>query len=113
MQPSRARGLMDIPRAARWVLLSCALQLWAYGALSQEIEPRALSPAPIGTTFFLTGFGGSRGAYVVDAAAPIQNLRAAASFALVAGGYTFDLAGHQARVLGIVPYAWGSVTGDV
>src|SRR5262249_54931723 len=74
---------------------------------------RALSPAPIGTTFFLTGFCGSRGAHVVDAAAPIQNLRAAASFALVAGGYTFDLGGHQARVLGIVPYAWGAVTGDV
>jgi hypothetical protein len=95
-------------------VVSClALQIWAHGAASQELEPRAYSPAPIGTKFFVSGFGASQGAYVVDAAVPIQDVEANLSFALIAGGYTFNLAGHQARVLGLFPFAWGGITGNV
>jgi hypothetical protein len=90
-----------------------ALQLWAASASSQELEPRAFSPAPIGTKFFLTGFGTSEGAYAVDAAAPIQNVHAEVSFALAAGGYTFDIAGHQARLIAVLPFVWGGISGEV
>ena len=100
-------------RAARSCFLALALGLGTGAAAAQELEPRALSPAPTGTTFLLTGFGSSRGAFVVDAAVPIQNVEAELSAALAGGGYTFDLAGRQARVLGVLPYAWGSISGDV
>ncbi len=93
--------------------LGFALELWRSDAQSQELEPRAFSPAPIGTTFLLSGFGSSRGAVVVDAASPVQDLQADISFAIAGGGYTFDVAGHQARILALLPYAWGGVTGDV
>jgi|RhiMethySRZTD1v2_1073278.scaffolds.fasta_scaffold586507_2 hypothetical protein len=95
------------------LVLVFALQVWPSDSQSQELEPRAFSPAPIGTTFLLSGFGASRGAVVVDAASPIQDLQAEISFAIAGGGYTFDVAGHQARILALVPYAWGGVTGDV
>src|SRR6187455_1185495 len=92
------------------LVLVFALQVWPSDSQSQELEPRAFSPAPIGTTFLLSGFGASRGV-VVDAASPIQDLQAEISFAIAGGGYTFDVAGHQARILALVPYAWGGVTG--
>jgi hypothetical protein len=98
---------------SRIAFLALALRLWTGEAASQELEPRAFSPAPIGTKFLLSGFGGSRGAYVVDAAVPVENVQAEVSFALLAGGYTFNLAGHQARLLALLPYAWGGVSGDI
>jgi len=118
---SSACGAHRVPRwtacaAARACLLALALALvafWAGGAASQELEPRALSPAPLGTTFLLTGVGSSRGAFVVDASTPIQGVEAEALGVLAGGGYTFGLWGHQARVLAVLPYAWGSISGDV
>jgi hypothetical protein len=98
---------------ARRCLLGLALALWTGRAASQELEPRALSPAPIGTKFVLTGFGSSQGAFVVDASVPLQNVEAEASSVLAGGGYTFGLWGHQARVLALLPYAWGGISGDV
>jgi hypothetical protein len=89
------------------------LATWANVAVCQELEPRALSPAPIGTSFFLTGFGSVRGAVVVDPTLPIQNIEAELSSTLVAGGYTFAIAGRQARVLVLQPYAWGSFSSEV
>ena len=90
-----------------------AFALWASVATGQELEPRALSPAPVGTTFFLTGFGSARGAVLVDPTIPIQDIEAELSTALVAGGYTFALWGRQARVLALQPYAWGSFSSEI
>jgi hypothetical protein len=49
----------------------------------------------------------------VDPDAPIQNVEAEASSALSGGGYTFGLLGHQARVLAVLPYVWGSISADI
>ena len=94
-------------------LLVLAVQLWSAGAAGQELEPRAFSPAPVGTKFYLGGFGVSQGAYVVDAGAPIQNVSANVSFAVAAVGYTFAVAGRQVRFTALLPYAWGGVTGEI
>lgn len=98
--------------ALRSIIFGLAFALWSSAAAGQELEPRALSPAPIGTTFFLTGFGNVRGAVVVDPTVPVQNIEADLSSALVAGGYTFALWGRQARVLVLQPYAWGSFSSE-
>ena len=80
---------------------------------AQEMEPRALSPAPVGTSFVLVGVGTSNGAFVLDPSQPVENLDADIRFAVVGAGYTFGLFGRQARVIVVAPFAWGEVSGDV
>jgi hypothetical protein len=99
--------------ALRSSVLGLALTLWSSVAAAQELEPRALSPAPVGTTFFLTGFGNVQGAVVVDPTVPVQDVEAEFSTTLIAGGYTFALWGRQARVLALQPYAWGSFSSEI
>src|SRR5262245_13739328 len=82
-------------------------------AAAQELEARAFSPAPVGTSFVITGYGQSNGAFVLDPSVPIGDVEADIDFAIFAGGYTFDLFGRQARITAIVPYAWGELSGDV
>jgi hypothetical protein len=80
---------------------------------AQELEPRAYSPSPVGTTFVLTGFGRSEGGILLDPSLDVDNVRADLWIATPGFGYTFGLAGRQARVLAIFPIAWGRVAGDV
>ena len=44
-------------------------------AAAQELEARAYSPAPIGTTFLLGGFGRSEGGILFDPPAYSESLR--------------------------------------
>lgn len=89
----------------------CALTV-AGPARSQELEPRAYSPAPIGTRIALAGLGNSEGAYVIDPAQPIRDVDVAIAFALVGAGYVFDLSERQARVIIVAPYAQGDITAE-
>jgi hypothetical protein len=87
--------------------------LLAAGVEAQELEPRAFSPSPIGTTFVLGGFGKSEGGILFDPALDIDNVQADLWIATVGVGHTFGLAGRQARILAVFPTAWGAVAGDV
>ena len=89
------------------------LMLLAFSAEAQELEPRAFSPSPVGTTFVLGGFGKSEGGILFDPALDIDNAQADLWVATVGAGYTFRLAGRQARLLAVFPIAWGTVAGDV
>ena len=80
---------------------------------AQELEPRAYSPSPIGTTFVLGSAGRSEGGILFDPALDIDNVQADLWIATIGGGHTFGLAGRQARLLAVVPIAWGSVSGNV
>jgi hypothetical protein len=97
-------------RASALTIMLCVA--WPGAAHGQELEARGFSRAPVGTSFVVAGFGASDGAIVLDPAAPIDGVEADLQFALVGGGYTFDLFGHQARVLGVLPYAWGEISGE-
>jgi hypothetical protein len=79
-------------------------------AQSQELEPRAYSPAPVGTRIALAGIGTSKGAFVIDPAQPIRDVEVDIGFALAGAGYVFGLWERQARVLVIAPYAEGDIT---
>jgi hypothetical protein len=80
---------------------------------AQELEPRSYSPAPIGTTFVLGGFGRSEGGILFDSSLDIDNVQAGLWIATVGAGLVFDLFGRQSRVLAVVPIARGTVAGDV
>jgi hypothetical protein len=80
---------------------------------AQELEPRAFSPSPVGTTFVLGGLGRSEGGILFDPALDIDNVQADLWIATLGAGRTFALAGRQAKVLAVVPIAWGSVGGTV
>jgi hypothetical protein len=94
-------------------LLAALLLLAGESALAQELEPRAYSPSPIGTTFVLAGFGGSEGGILFDPALEVENVEADLSVLTAGFGYTFPLAGRQARVLAVFPSAFGSIEGEV
>ena len=87
--------------------------LTATAAGAQELEPRAFSPSPVGTTFVVGAFGRSEGGVLFDPALDIDNVQVDLWIATVGAGHTFRIAGRQARALAVLPIAWGSVGGDV
>jgi len=93
-----------------------ALVLLAAGAATlpaQQLEPRAYSPSPIGTNFFGVGYLFSHGGVSLDPSVPIENVSAQISAVVPYYGRAFGLLGRLAQVTVGVPYAWGTVTGDV
>jgi hypothetical protein len=67
----------------------------------------------VGTTIVLAGVGGSKGGIFFDPSVGVADVQADLHIVTAGFGYTFALAGRQARVLAVVPIAWGSVAGDV
>jgi hypothetical protein len=95
-------------------LLCPLVVLLAVGpAGGQELEPRAFSPSPVGTTFVMGGFGKSEGGILFDPALDIDNVQADLWIVTVGAGHTFSLGGRQARALAVLPIAWGTVVGSV
>jgi hypothetical protein len=93
-------------------VLTAALSI-ASTASAQELEPRAYLPAPIGTTIVLGGVGTSKGGILFDQAVDVADVEADLKLVITGVGYTFDLAGRQARVLAVFPIAWGTIGGEV
>ena len=87
--------------------------LFVRDSRGQELEARAFSPSPVGTTFVLGGFGKSQGGILFDPALDIDNVQADLWVATAGVGHTFDLAGRQARALAVFPIAWGTIEGSV
>jgi hypothetical protein len=80
---------------------------------AQELEPRSYAPAPIGTTFVIAGFGRSQGPILLDPSVDVDHVEGDLWVATAGMGYVFPVAGRQARVLAMVPVAWGRAEGDV
>ena len=94
-----------------WLALISALlisPLWG-----QDLEPRAYSASPVGTTFVGVGFGRSSGDISFDPTVPITNAKATLYSPVLGMGQTFGLFGRQALFTAALPYAWGNVSGDV
>ena len=90
--------------------IAVALALVA-SAGAQELDPRAFAPAPVGTTIVLAGIGGSKGGILFDPSVDVANVEADLHIVTTGVGYTFALAGRQARLLAVFPIAWGTVAG--
>ena len=94
--------------------LAAALVMGAFlPAAAQQLEPRAYSRSPIRTTFAGAAYAHSSGDVVFDPSLPFTDV--SARIHVVAPFYlrTFGLLGRQASVGAVVPYAWGTVEGNV
>ena len=91
------------------------LMLWAgvSTVAGQELEPRAYSASPVGVLFFGGGFTRMTGGVVSDASLPISDIQATVYGTTIGLGYTFPVGGRQALLTGALPYAWGTVSGNV
>jgi hypothetical protein len=89
------------------------LLLSAAAALAQDLEPRAYSASPIGTTFLVLAVGRSTGGVVFDPTLPVTDVEAKIGAATLGAGRTFDLGGRLALVTAALPYALGTMEGNV
>jgi len=94
-------------------LLAALSALGATGVRAQELEPRAYSPNPTGANFVLMAYGHSTGDVVFDPSVPITDVNAHVNQAAVFYGRTFGLFGRSASAAIQLPYAWGTVEGNV
>jgi hypothetical protein len=93
------------------VLLGAAFL--AVPAAAQELDPRTYSPSPIGTAIVVGGLGRSHGGFILDPSLGVEDVQADLWFTTTGFGYVFDLGGRQARVLAVLPVAWGDVSGEI
>jgi hypothetical protein len=90
-----------------------ALLVSVGAAAGQELEPRAYSPSPSGTTFFVVSATGSTGDVFTEPSAALQDVQADVGLLGLAVGHVFPMLGKSAMILGIVPIAWGHASGSV
>jgi hypothetical protein len=108
-------ALADLARPTTRTLpaiLAILLLTRASGA-AQELEPRAYSPSPVGTTFLVVSATRSAGGVFTDPAAPLVDATATIGVLGVAIGHVFNLAGKSAMVLGVIPITWGQARGQI
>ena len=100
-------GMGTIHRPAAGLRLStgAALLLFSQSATGQSIEPRAYSPAPVGTNFAIVAYSESRGAIPSDPALPLSDIDLKVRAILLAYARSFDLFGKSAKFDIIVPAA--------
>ena len=82
-------------------------------AAAQELEPRAYSRSPVGTTFVAVAFGRSSGDVTVDPSLPLTDVHATLYTSGLGLGQTFPLFGRQALATVSLPYVWGDVSGQI
>jgi hypothetical protein len=81
------------------------------GAQAQDLEPRAYSPAPLGTNFVTLTYSRSSGDVLLDPSLPIENAQVDFNTAVVGYYHSFGLFGRQTTAALAVPYVWGSGSG--
>jgi hypothetical protein len=82
-------------------------------AAAQELEPRAYSPSPTGTSFVVVSATRSAGGVFTDPSAPLTDVEAEVGILGLAVGHTFALLRKSAMVLGVVPVTWGEASGQI
>ncbi|MEM5344305.1 transporter [Paraburkholderia azotifigens] len=110
MRPSFAQIRAD-PSRARFV--GACLLLSVMRVSAQELEPRAYSPAPVGTNFI--GFTYTRlgGQVLVDPSIPITDVRAQLTSASIGYVHVFNLFGRAASFGLLAPFVSGDISGNV
>jgi hypothetical protein len=97
-------------------LAACALVFLAVSAGiagAQQLEPRAYSPAPVGTNYFGLALHDLRGGVVTDPSLPLEDVSAHVNMTTPFYGRTFALFGRSTSLGIAAPYAWGTVAGQV
>src|SRR5262245_49129200 len=89
------------------------LVLWVQAAAAQDLEPRAYSVSPVGTSFIVFGTAQSRGSVVTDPTLPIEDATAVVNVASVAYFRSMDFFGRSANFTAALPYGWGTAEGRI
>ena len=97
-------------RAVGWLLLTVPL---ARAAAAQELEPRAYSPSPVGTTFLVVSGTRSTGGVFTDPSLPIQDVEATVGVLGFGIGHAFGIARKQVLLLAALPVIRGQASGAV
>jgi hypothetical protein len=97
----------------RLALALSAAVLFARPVGAQELEPRAYAPAPIGANFFLIAYSYQSGEVLFDPSLPFSDVNAYINGMAGGYGHTFSLFGRFASAAVVVPYAFGSINGNV
>jgi hypothetical protein len=103
-----------MPRLAMWCTCLPGIVLSAAVAVSaQDMEPKAYSASPVGATFLVAAASRNTGSVVFDPTLPIRDVDARLGGIAVGIGTTFGLFGKLALASGVLPVAWGEMTGMV
>jgi len=81
--------------------------------LSQDLEPRLLSPGPTGMNIAIASYGYSTGNILLDNSLPIEDLKATLNNVVAAYARSFGLFGRLAKFDVILPYSFGTFSGKV
>jgi hypothetical protein len=82
-------------------------------AAAQEMEPKAYSASPVGTTFLVVAGSRNTGSVVFDPTLPIKDVEARIGGVAMGVGTTFGLFGKLTLVSAVLPFAWGELNGLV
>src|SRR4029079_1363143 len=74
--PEDIGGVSRRPSIMTSIALCVVALLAAATAAAQELDPRQYSPAPVGTTIVLGGFGGSKGGILFDPSLDVADVQA-------------------------------------
>jgi Putative MetA-pathway of phenol degradation len=100
-------------RIARPGFMAAVVLAMRIVAAAQDLEPRAYSPAPVGTNFVTFTYAHTKGDVLLDPTIPIQNASVQFNTAVLGYYHSFGLFGRQTTASLAVPYVWGSGTGLV
>jgi hypothetical protein len=94
---------------------ACLLVCLAFASpgRTQELEPRAYSPNPVGVSFLVFGGARSSGGILFDPSLPVSDVEARLNATVLGYGHTFSLFDRSASAALAVPYVWGSASGNV
>lgn len=74
----------------------------------QELEPRSINNLPVGTNFFLGGYGYSQGNILLDAALPIEDLDSRIHAGMLAYVRSIKFFGLSSKMNVVLPFVSGS-----
>ena len=98
-------------RLALASILSSAV--FSASAIAQELEPRAYSNAPVGTTFAIAAYTRLSGDVLPDPSLPVKNVDASIDGFTLGYARFFALFGRSASFSAALPYVSGDLKGDV
>jgi hypothetical protein len=99
--------------ALRATMASVALISEVAPGHPQELEPRAYSPAPVGTNFLLGDYARATGDVSLVPSVPITDVSASINTGFFGYSRTFDLLGRTASAGLLLPYVSAQVSGNV
>lgn len=81
--------------------------------IAQDLEPRFLSPAPVGMNFILLGYGHSVGNVLLDQSLPLDDTEAKMNSVTVGFARSIDLFGLSGRIQAALPFAKATWYGEL